>query len=80
MHETSEVKIGIQVLRDGSLAAGCGGSMDIREEICGFEELGTLQRCLFCKSKEIDENPRRYYKVGWLDRKGCGLPEQASMN
>src|SRR6266436_7690505 len=38
LHETSEVKIGVQVLWDGSLAAGCGGSMDIREEICGFEE------------------------------------------
>ena len=50
LYETSKMEIGVQVLRDGSLAAGRGGSVNICEEVCRFEELGTLQRRLSYKS------------------------------
>ena len=47
LYETSKMEIGVQVFRDGGLAAGCGGSVNTSENICRFEELGTLQRRLF---------------------------------
>lgn len=46
MYETGEVEIRVQVLWDGSLAAGRGRGMDICKEVFGFEEFGPLQRCL----------------------------------
>lgn len=49
LYETSKMEIGVQVIWDGSLAAGRGGSVDICEDVCRFEELGTLQRRLFYK-------------------------------
>jgi hypothetical protein len=44
LYEQCKMEIGVQVIWDDSLAAGCGGSMDICEGVCRFEELGTLQR------------------------------------
>ena len=38
LYETSKMEIGVQVIWDGSLAAGCGGSVDICDEVCTFEE------------------------------------------
>ena len=82
MYETSKMEIGVQIIWDGSLAAGCGGSMNICEEVCRFEELGTLQRRLFYqkKGRTLMSIGSDFYTglVGW-DREGCGLPEQASM-
>jgi len=50
LHETSEVEVGVQIIRDGRLAAGGGSSMDVRKDICGFEELGPFQGRFVCKS------------------------------
>jgi hypothetical protein len=50
LHETSKVEIRVQLvwIWDGALAAGGGGGVDIRKEVCGFEELGPLQWRLVC--------------------------------
>jgi hypothetical protein len=48
LYEASEMEIGVQVIWDGSLAAGCGGSMDACEEVCRFEKMGTLRRGFIC--------------------------------
>ena len=49
LYETSKMEIGVQVIRDGCLAACRGGSVDICEYICRFEEMGTFQGRLFYK-------------------------------
>ena len=51
LYETGKMEIGVQVIWDGGLAAGGGGGVDLCEEVCRFEELGTLQRRLFYKKK-----------------------------
>jgi hypothetical protein len=49
LYETSEMEVGVQVIRNGGLAAGGGGGVNICEEVCGFEELGALQWRFFYK-------------------------------